>query len=317
MRICSLLPSATEIVFALGLGESLRAVSHECDHPPEARAKPKAVRAKFDASALTGREIDAAVSEMQARGEPIYRIDEAVLRDAAPDIIITQQLCDVCAVSYEDVRHAAAQLDSPPRVISLDPASIDDILSDIRSLGGACGAPQAAADLAASLDVRIQAVRAAAANAIAQSSGPPPKVACIEWLDPLIAAGHWVPQMVEIAGGQDALAAPGAPSRRATLDELIAAAPDIVILMPCGMTVPQTIQEAARIPDPDAWRAIPAVANGAVFAADAGAYFSRSGPRLIDALEILAQIIHPQAFPAAPLPPNAARRLAAWPPPAV
>ena len=297
MRICSFLPSGTEIVYALGLGESLRAVSHECDFPPEACDKPKVVRSKIDADGLSSGEIDRLVSDLYERGERIYEVDERVLRAAAPDIVITQELCEVCAVSYEDVRHAAARLDAPPQVVSLDPASIADVLADIRRLGALCGARDAADALAGRLQARVDAAIARAADVV-QQTGYKPRVACIEWLDPLIAAGHWLPEMVEMAGGTDALALPGAPSRRIDMAELAAAAPDVLILMPCGMGTERAIAEATALGlgSSAEWRALPAVANGRVYAADASAYFSRSGPRLVDALELLGQMIHPDAF---------------------
>ncbi len=294
----------------MGLGDSLLAVSHECDYPPAARLKPKVVRSKFDASAMTSAQIDALVSDMYASGERIYEVDEAVLRSAAPELVITQELCDVCAVSYEDVRHAAARLDAPPQILSLDPTCIADVLDDIERVGKLCGAQDAAQALIASLRGRVDAVRERAAHAV-KRTGKTPRVACIEWLDPLIAAGHWLPQMVEIAGGDDVLAEPGAPSRRIDIDELTAAAPDVLVLMPCGMDVDKAAAEAAALPNIDAWKALPAVANGNVFAADAGAYFSRSGPRLVDALELLAKMIHPAAF-SADLPADAAVRLEGW-----
>lgn len=291
MRICSFLPSGTEMVYALGLGDSLYGVSHECDYPPAARDKPKVVRSRFDASNMSGQEIDRVVSDMYARGERIYEVDEAVLSAAAPDLVITQELCDVCAVSYEDVRHASSRLAMPPQVISLDPTGIADVLDDIRMLGDLCGASDAAGALVWELQARVDAVRSLAADA-----GDRPRIACIEWLDPLIAAGHWLPQMVDIAGGVDALALPGAPSRRISMDELTAAAPDVVALMPCGMGVEKALGEVALLGNRDEWRKLPAVANGRAYVADAGAYFSRSGPRLVDALELLAQMLHPAVF---------------------
>lgn len=297
MRICSFLPSGTEIVYALGLGESLYAVSHECDFPPEARDKPKVVRSKIDAGGLSSGEIDRLVSDLYSRGERIYEVDEAVLRAAAPDIVITQELCEVCAVSYEDVRHAAARLDAPPQVVSLDPASIADVLADIRRLGALCDARDAADALAGQLQARVDAAIARATDAV-NKTGYKPRVACIEWLDPLIVAGHWLPEMVEMAGGTDALALPGAPSRRIDTAELAAAAPDVLILMPCGMDTDRAIAEARALGLGyiAEWRDLPAAANGRVYAADASAYFSRSGPRLVDALDLLAQMIHPEAF---------------------
>ena len=213
MRICSFLPSGTEIVYALGMGDSLYAVSHECDYPAEALAKPKIVRSRFDADKLSSQEIDRLVTEMYQRGERIYEVDEDVLREAAPDLVITQELCDVCAVSYEDVRHAASRLAYPPNVVSLDPASIGNMLEDIEMVGDLCGVPDAATAFIAELNERIEAVRSRAAAAASA-----PRVACIEWLEPPIVAGHWIPQMVELAGGVDALAKPGEASRRITME---------------------------------------------------------------------------------------------------
>lgn len=297
MRICSFLPSGTEIVYALGLGGSLYAVSHECDFPPDARDKPKVVRSKIDADGLSSGEIDRLVSDLYVRGERIYEVDEGALRAAAPDLVITQELCEVCAVSYEDVRHAAARLDAPPQVVSLDPACVADVLADIRRLGAMCDASDAADALAGWLQTRVDAVSARASDAV-QKAGYKPRVACIEWLDPLIAAGHWLPQMVDMAGGTDALALPGAPSRRIDAAELVAAAPDVAILMPCGMGTERAVAEATALGlgNVAEWRDLPAAVNGRVYAADASAYFSRSGPRLVDALELLAQMIHPEAF---------------------
>ena len=291
MRICSFLPSGTEMVFALGLGDSLYAVSHECDYPQAALGKPKIVRSRFDANKLSSEEIDRVVTEMYSRGERIYAVDEDALRDAAPDLVITQELCDVCAVSYEDVRHAAARLEYPPNIVSLDPTSLADVLDDIRMIGDLCGAAEAATALVADLSARVEAVRSRAAAA-----GETPRVACIEWLDPPIAAGHWIPQMVELAGGVDALAEPGAPSRRITMDELAAAEPDALLLMPCGMDARRAQDEMAALGNAAEWRSLPAVVNGRAYVVDAGAYYSRSGPRLVDGLEMMAQMFFPQVF---------------------
>ena len=288
MRICSFLPSATEIVFALGLGDSLHAVSHECDYPAAALDKPKVVRGKFDADKLSSEEIDRVVTEMYKRGERIYEVDETVLREAAPDLVLTQELCDVCAVSYEDVRHAASRLPYPPNVVSLDPASIGNMLEDIQMVGDLCGVPHAASSFVAELNARIDAVRSKA-SAAAET----PRVVCIEWLEPPIVAGHWIPQMVELAGGTDALAKPGEASRRITMDELAASKPDIIVLMPCGMDEVRAQEEFERLENLAEWRSLPAVANDRAHFVDSGAYFSRSGPRLVNGLEQMAQIIHP------------------------
>ena len=291
MRICSFLPSGTEMVFALGLGDSLYAVSHECDYPQAALDKPKIVRSRFEANKLSSEEIDRVVTEMYSRGERIYAVDEDALRDAAPDLVITQELCDACAVSYEDVRHAASRLEYPPNIVSLDPTSLADVLDDIRMIGDLCGAAEAATALVTDLSARVEAVRSRAAAA-----GETPRVACIEWLDPPIAAGHWIPQMVELAGGVDALAEPGAPSRRITMDELAASAPDALLLMPCGMDARRAQEEMAALGNVAEWRSLPAVVNGRAYVVDAGAYYSRSGPRLVDGLEMMAQMFFPQVF---------------------
>ena len=291
MRICSFLPSGTEIVYALGMGDSLYAVSHECDYPKEALAKPKIVRSRFDADKLSSQEIDRLVTEMYQRGERIYEVDEGVLREAAPDLVLTQELCDVCAVSYEDVRHAASRLAYPPNVVSLDPASIGNMLEDIEMVGDLCGVPDAASAFIAELNERIEAVRSRASAAASA-----PRVACIEWLEPPIVAGHWIPQMVELAGAVDALAKPGEASRRITMDELAASEPDVLALMPCGMNEVRAREEFEALDNLAEWRKLPAVANGRAYFVDSGSYFSRSGPRLVDGLEQMAYMAHPDKF---------------------
>ena len=291
MRICSFLPSGTEIVYALGLGDSLYGVSHECDYPKAALAKPKVVRSRFDADKLSSQEIDRLVTEMYQRGERIYEVDEGVLRDAAPDLVLTQELCDVCAVSYEDVRHAASRLAYPPNVVSLDPASIGNMLEDIQMVGDLCGVPDAASAFVAELNGRIDAVRSQAS-----ASESAPRVACIEWLEPPIVAGHWIPQMVELAGGVDALAKPGEASRRITMDELAESEPDVLVLMPCGMNEVRAREEFEALENLAEWRELPAVANGRAYFVDSGSYFSRSGPRLVDGLEQMAYMAHPNIF---------------------
>ena len=295
MRICSFLPSATEIVYLLGRGDSLLGVSHECDFPPEARGKMTVVRSRFDSSALTSREIDDAVRDLMQRGENIYEIDEDALARIRPDLVITQRLCEVCAVPFEDVERAAARLDPPPDVISLDPHSVGDVIDDILAVGARVGADSQAHHAAFGLRARVDAVRRTTSRADSK-----PSVACVEWLDPVIVAGHWVPEMVETAGGRDILAEPGAPSRRIELDALIAADPDALILMPCGMDAARAAAEFRALPNAAAWREMSAFANGRVRAVDSGALFSRSGPRLVDGLELLARIVHPDLFPDAP-----------------
>ncbi len=291
MRICTFLPSATEIVYLLGLGDSLHGVSHECDFPSDAVAKPKVVRSRFDPDTLSSSEIDKLVTEMMMRGENIYEVDEDTLTEAQPDLVITQQLCEVCAVSFEDVQQAVQRLESPPDVLSLDPHGIDDVLDDILQLGAHTGRNSSAHHAVFNLRARIDVVR----RGIAQSEDTP-TVACIEWLDPVIAAGHWIPEMVEIAGGRDILVSPGSPSPRLEMKKLLDADPDVLVLMPCGMNVAQARAEFEALTNLDDWRGMSAFRNDRVYAVDSGALFSRSGPRLVDGLEIMARIIHPDLF---------------------
>ena len=295
MRICSFLPSATEIVYLLGLGDCLYGVSHECDYPSDASGKPKVVRSRFDSSSMTSQEIDAAVTDMMMRGENIYAVDENVLADAKPDLVITQRLCEVCAVSFEDVQEAANRLDVSPTVLSLDPHGVDDVLEDIKTLGQHTGTQSVAHVAVFNLRARIDAVRRAVSSAERR-----PRVVCIEWMSPVIAAGHWIPEMVQIAGGVDVLVEPGAPSPRLDFDRVADADPDVVVLMPCGMGVAQAKAEFDILPDRSRWEDLRAFEKGLAYVVDSGALFSRSGPRLVDGLEALARILHPDLFPDAP-----------------
>ena len=289
MRICTLLPSATETAFALGLGDSVVAVSHECDFPATAREKPVVVRGSIDSDNSTSREIDDLVQQRLSGGEGLYSLDLELLRRINPDLIITQGLCDVCAVGYDDVMAAAGSLRPPARVLSLSPGSVGEVLSDIARVGNATGTPERAETLVDTLRERVERV----AGGVPRDR-PRPKVACLEWLDPLYAAGHWVPEMVELAGGMDVLAAKHEPSARVSMETLVDAGPDVIVLMPCGFDESRTRKEWAQLKDLPEWRGIPAVANGRVFAVDGSRYFNRPGPRLVDGLEILARLIHPE-----------------------
>ena len=233
---------------------------------------------------------------MMMRGENIYEVDADVLcRGARPDLVITQQLCEVCAISFEDVQHAVAALSPIPTVLSLDPHSIDDMLNDITRVGEHTGSKNAAAEVVAGLRARIDSVLQAAESVTAS-----PTVACIEWMNPVIAAGHWVPEMVETAGGTDALVRPGSPSTRIDFAQLVEADPDVIVLMPCGMDVPRARSEFDALPDRADWRRLSAFQNGRAYAVDSGALFSRSGPRLVDGIELLARILHPDLFDESP-----------------
>ncbi len=291
MRICSFLPSATEIVYLLGLGNSLYGVSHECDFPSESLGKPKVVRSRFDPETLNSSQIDSLVTEMMSRGENIYEVDKGILEEARPDLVITQRLCEVCAVSFEDVQQAVQSLDSTPDILSLDPHGIEDVLEDILQMGARTGRVSQAHHAVFNLRARIEAVRRAISEA-----GRAPTVACVEWLDPIIAAGHWIPEMVELAGGKDVLASPGGPSHKLDMQSLRDSDPDVLILMPCGMNVAQARAEFEALPNMAQWRDMSAFRNGQTRVVDSGALFSRSGPRLVDGLEIMARIIHPDLF---------------------
>lgn len=286
MRIASLVPSATEMGFALGLGEQIVAVTHECDHPPAAATLPHLTRSVIPAG-LSPAEIDAAVRERTGRGEALYELDTGRLAELDVDLIVTQAVCPVCAVSYEDVRAVASRLPTRPEVLSQDPSSLADVLDDALGLAMAAGVPERGRALRAVLMSRIEAVGEAT------SERPRPRVAALEWLDPPYAAGHWVPEMIAAAGGRDVLAEPGERSRECTWEEIAAAAPETVVVMPCGLDCAEAAREATahdtRLAELGADRA---------FAVDAAASFSRPGPRIADGVELLGHLLHPEAVAA-------------------
>ena len=284
MRIVSLVPSATELLFALGLGDDVVAVTHECDYPSAAQALPKVTRDVLPAG-LNAAQIDAAVKERTLRGDSIYELDTEALRALEPDLIVTQALCSVCAVSYDDVQALARTLDSRPRVISLDPHTVGEVLGDVRTLAAATGSRDAAVALVQGAATRIDRVR------LRVRGHRRPRVLALEWLDPPFAAGHWIPQLIEFAGGEDVLGFAGERSEERTWEEAILANPDIVVVMPCGYDAEIAHREAEMHRDE-----LAAVGAGEVVAVNASAYFSRPGPRIVDGLELLAHIIHPELF---------------------
>ena len=297
----SLLPSATEIVYLLGLDSQLTGVSHECDYPPAALGKRKIIKPAFDGSGLRSQEIDARVRASLEHGEGIYQIDLEALQAADPDIILTQELCDVCAAPYQDVLEAAAKLSRKPEVLSLDPKCLEDVLRDVERVGEATGRLTQAQDAVKLLRKRIENVRVHASKASIR-----PTVVCLEWLDPLMASGHWIPEMVSVAGGKDPLGNLGTPARRVAWEQILSCAPEILILMPCGFAVDRVLDETHLLQKLSGWDGLPAVQRGRVFAVNGHAYYSRSGPRLVDALEILAHLVHPELFPG-PIPEEAAQ----------
>ncbi len=297
MRIASLLPSATEIVCALGLTENLVGISHDCDYPPEIRSKPVLSEA-IVTTALPSGVIDARIREQVHKGKSVYHLDETQLAALQPDLILTQELCEVCAPSYTLVAHAAKVLEGQTKLVSLEPLVVADILETIRMVGTLTGTSERAHTLVTALEARINRVKATTAGLT------PPRVACLEWLDPVFVAGHWVPEMVELAGGRDMLGRPGQPSFVVDWDAVRAAAPEILILMPCGFDVPRIRDELNLLEQRDGWADLPAVRTKQVYLTDASAYFSRPGPRIAQGIEILAAILHPEAF-AHTLPPGA------------
>jgi iron complex transport system substrate-binding protein len=306
LKIYSFIPSATEMVYALGLGDQLCGVTHECDYPPEARAKPIAIRSLVDTSKLSQREIDDRVVESMAHGHGLYSIDKALLRENQPDVVITQELCDVCSVSLRDVLATISDLSASCEVISLKPRGLQGVLDDILTVGRACGAEPAAEGLVLSLEARIDRVKRRA-RALAR-----PRVFCVEWFDPVFASGHWVPEMVEVAGGEDALGLAGQDSRKISWDRVVEFDPEVLILMPCGFDAQRTAEDVPLLSRNGGWASITAVKRGAVFATDGSAYFSRPGPRLVDGLELMARMIHPEVF-GDEMPPERAKRVSLRP----
>lgn len=287
MRICSLLPGATEIAYLLGLGDQIVGVTHECDYPPEAQYKPIMVHSVIDQKRMSSGEIDATVTELLRAGKGLYSINEKTFVEAAPDVILTQGLCEVCALDYDDVVKASQRLSSPPKIVSLNPHSLAEILEDILRVGSATGRDSVASALVQNLRERIDRI----------GMGEPsfrPRVVCLEWFEPLYVAGHWVPEMVALAGGFDVLGRRGEPSYRVEWREVMEANPDIILLMPCGFDVRRTIKESTPLQKLDGWKNLPAVKSGSVYALNGSAYFSRPGPRLVNGLEILGRIIQPE-----------------------
>jgi iron complex transport system substrate-binding protein len=288
MRIVSLVPSATEMLFALGLGGDLIAVTHECDYPPDAQELPRVTRDVLPAG-LNAAEIDAAVKERTLAGQSIYELDEALLHDLRPDLIVTQALCSVCAVSFDDVRAIAEEMDSQPLVVSLDPHTVGEVLGDARTLAQATDAQDAAVELIREASARIDRVR------LAVRTARRPRVAALEWLDPPFAAGHWTPQLIEYAGGADVLGFPGEKSEERSWEEVALAEPDLVLVMPCGYDAEIAFREAEMHREQ-----LASLGAGQVVALNAAAYFSRPGPRIVDGLELLASVLHPELLPENP-----------------
>ena len=282
MRVCSFLPSATEILFALGLGDSVAGVTYECDYPSEARLKPVIVFSNLQ-PALLEREIDREVKDSSATGQSLYRLDAERLRAIAPDLIITQDLCHVCAASPNDLAAVLAGLTPRPEVLCLNSHTVAEVLNDVLKVGIATGCPEEAQELVARLKQQIAGTRSDAfANA--------PHVLCLEWLDPPFVAGHWVPEMVALAGGIDVLGKVGEHGHEVSWQTITASDPDVILAMPCGFHTPEVEAELKKIPFPPEWYALRAVKNNHVFPVDASSYFSRPGPRIAEGVAVLADL---------------------------
>ncbi len=295
MKIVSLLPSATEIAYSLGLQDLLCGVSSDCDYPPEVRQKPVVSRSALDADDETPpEEIDRLVRESLAQDQPIYRLDRATIQELQPDLILAQDLCRVCAVPSGHVTEALDVIGCRADVISLDPHTLDEVIAGIEEVGRATGTVQLAATVADTLRDRVRDVEAKAAGLDVV------RTLALEWADPPFNGGHWVPEMIRLAGGQDVLGVEGAPSRRLSWAEVGSAAPDMIVFMPCGYGLAEATEQARDLYGVEEFATTPAARGGAVFAVDSSSHFSRPGPRLVDGLETLAWILHPDVFPEPP-----------------
>ncbi|HEX6262271.1 MAG TPA: ABC transporter substrate-binding protein [Actinomycetota bacterium] len=295
MKIVSLLPSATEIVYALGLGDDLAAVTYECDYPPEAQEKPVVIETALPTDRpLSAGEIDAEVRAHMEQQAPIYKLDTDLIRQIDPDLILAQDICRVCAVPSGHVQEALASLGSTAQVISLDPPDLEGIMEGILEVGKATGTEERGAELVAGMRERIERVKAAGARL------PRIRTLALEWMDPPFVGGHWIPQMVELASGITLLGEQGQPSRQVTWRAIADAQPEVLVHMPCGYYLEEAEAEAQRLYEVPELRETTAVQAEAVVAVDATAYFSRPGPRIVDGLEILAWCIHPEDYPQPP-----------------
>jgi iron complex transport system substrate-binding protein len=302
-RIVSFLPSSTEILYEIGAGSQIVGVTHECKYPDEAKRKPRVINSSFDASKMNSKEIDQKIVELMQSGRDIYLIDDQKLREANPDLIIAQGVCEVCAPFAKEINRATSVLGYKPDVLVLDPHDLDDILVSIMDIGERVGKVTEARILVVSLQKRIDDIRKRAGHrgigghTYNNKSNTKRKILCIEWINPFFTAGHWVPQMVEIAGGINGLSSRAQPSHRLhDIDEIRKFNPDKIILMPCGFDLHRTLREAKTLETNNKWKSLQVVQNNEVYAVNAGAYFSKPGPRTITALEILAKIIDPEGF---------------------
>jgi iron complex transport system substrate-binding protein len=291
MRIVSLLPAATEIVGALGQLESLVGVSHECDYPPVVNDKPRVTYCPIHGAGLPSADVDRWVRETLSSAGTLYRMDEPLLRSLKPDVILTQRLCDVCAVDYDSVAAFASTLLGPPQIVNLEPSCLADIFEDIRRVSQALGVPDSGDHVIQTLRQRVEVVK----TRLSQVSQRP-KCFLMEWIDPPFCSGHWGPELVELAGGWDPLGLPGRDSTRISWERVVDAQPEIIVLACCGYEIPRTLEDLPILQSYPGYADLPAMRPGRVYVVDGSAYFSRPGPRIVDSLEILAEIIHPEVF---------------------
>jgi iron complex transport system substrate-binding protein len=289
MRILSFQPTSTEMAYALGAGRSIVGVSHECTWPPAARKKPVVSTSLIDPEKMTSEEIDRAVVASAREGTSLYKIDRELVKRLKPDLLLTQSLCEVCATSPSDLREVLQIVTPKPRVLALHAHDFEGMFADLRELGELLG--RDSRSLENSLRRRMDAVVKKTRKL------PKRRVFCMEWIDPVFASGHWVPEMVEMAGGRDPLATKGKASRRIEWQAVVDAAPDVLILLPCGLSRERTLRELSKATGRPGWATLPAVRAGKVYHADGPSYFNGAGPRLVDGVEILAEILHPEAFP--------------------
>jgi len=302
-RIVSFLPSSTEILYEIGAGSQIVGVTHECKYPDDAKRKPRVINSSFDASKMNSKDIDQKIVELMQSGRDIYLIDDQKLRDANPDLIIAQGVCEVCAPFTREIDRATSVLGYNPDILVLDPHDLDDILISIMDIAERVGKVTEARTLVVSLQKRIDDIRVRAGyrriggDVYNHKSNTKPKILCLEWINPFFTAGHWVPQMVEIAGGINGLSSRAQPSHRIhDIDEIMIFNPDKIILMPCGFDLHRTLREAETLETNNKWKSLQVVQNNEVYVVNAGAYFSKPGPRTITGLEILAKIIDPEGF---------------------
>ena len=290
-QIVSFLPSATEMACALGLSDQLVGITHECDYPPEVRGKAIVVRKALPIETMSQLEIDIAVSERMRDGLSLYEVDEKLLQELAPDLILTQNLCQVCAPSGNEVSQALNLLPKKPQILWLTPNSLAEIFANLRELGVATGHSKKAEELIAGAWARLRKI-----ESVTEHLAVRPRVFCMEWFDPVYCSGHWVPEMVKIAGGLDSLSKAGADSVRIPWADVVAWKPEVLILTPCGFDLAQTIEQSQQLFNYPGWSTLPAVRDGRVYAVDANSYFARPGPRVVDGAELLAHLIHPELF---------------------